>query len=84
MKKITYIDYETFEKTEQDFSDFQMELAENIKGHIASKYDLDKLTDILSNKNGDKLIIGLIKPRMADEPNAEIYRITIEKVKRDE
>jgi hypothetical protein len=84
MKIITYVDENTFEKTEQQFGDFHYELAENIKEYIHDRYDvgckLANATEILSNKDGDKIIIGVIKNRLNDELISEKYRITIEKI----
>ena len=84
MKIITYVDENTFEKTEQQFGDFHYELVENIKEDIHDRYDvgwkLAKTTEILSNKEGDKLIVGVIKNRLNDEEISEKYRITIEKI----
>jgi hypothetical protein len=84
MKKMIYVDETTFEKTEQEFSEFHFDLAENIKDDISTRYDigwkLAKTTDIMSNKDGDKLIIGVIKNRLNNEMVAEKYKITIEKL----
>ena len=84
MKNIIYVDETTFEKTEQQFEDFHYELAKNIKEDIYDKYDVGlkkaKTTEILSNKDGNKLIIGIIKNRFNDEKISEKYRITIEKL----
>jgi len=84
MKKIEYTDENTFEITDQYFEEFHYELAENIKSDIHDKYQIGwkiaKTTDILSNKDGNKLIIGVIKNRKEGEINAEKYKITIEKI----
>ena len=84
MKKIEYIDETTFEKTIQEFEDFHYELAENIKSDIHDRYQVGLknaiVTSIISNKDGDKLIVGLIKNRYNGELVADKYRITIEKV----
>lgn len=84
MKRIEYIDEDTFEKTYQYFEEFHYELAENIKSDIHDKYQIGwkiaETTEILSNKDGDKLIVGVIKNRKEGELNAEKYKITIEKI----
>lgn len=85
---MTYVDETTFEKTEQLFEDFHYELAENIKNDISTRYNICwKLagpTQIISNKDGDKLIIGVIKNRINNEIVSEKYKITIEKIKSDD
>ncbi len=84
MKKVEYVDETTFEKTEQQFEDFHYELAKNIKSDIHDRYQIGwkvaEATSILSNKDGDKLIIGVIENRNNGELVANKYRITIEKV----
>ena len=84
MKRIEYVDENTFERTYQYFEEFHYKLAENIKSDIHDKYQIEwkaaKTTDILSNKEGDKLIIGVIKNRKEGELSTEKYKITIEKI----
>ena len=79
MKKIKFTDPETFEEKEQQFDDFQYELAEDIKKFAKEKYKIDLTTEIISNKDGDKLFVGLLKHREPGE-NSKKYRITIEKI----
>ena len=86
MKTIEHTDVDTFEKTEQQFDDFHYELAENVKEFVRDKYQIDLKvaeifsTNVLSNKEGTKLIIGVIKNRNANENIAEKYKISIEKL----
>lgn len=84
MKKLDYVDEFTFEKTEQQFEDFHYDLAKNIISDIHDRYEVGwkkaKVTGLLSNKEGDKLIICVIENRNNGELVANKYRISIEKV----
>lgn len=78
MKKLKYIDKDTFSETEHSFEEFHYSIAEKIQ-----KY-LDNTTVIISNKDGDKLILGVIKDRKEGEEISDKYKITIEKIKDDQ
>lgn len=79
MRTKIYIDPETFEATQLNFEEFHYELAEKVSKAIGEVFVKTTVTDILSNKEGDKLIIGVFKERNPGE-KSEKYKITIEKV----
>jgi len=83
MKTIKFIDPETFEEKEQQFDDFHYELAKNIESFLTNNYQTNlkaaKTIKVFSNKEGDRLIAGLIRNRNNNEIFAEKYKITIEK-----
>lgn len=81
MKKIIYVDAETFEQTEQQFDDSHFELTESIVNFLTSSFQKGSfITNAIGDKDGKKLIIGVIKNRKDGETVAEKYRITIEKI----
>jgi hypothetical protein len=89
MKKMEYVDETTFEKTEQEFDDFHYEIAEIIQNNLRDSLITEiikptMVTPVMSDKFGEKLIIGVIKERKEDEEFGEKYKITIEKIKNDD
>jgi len=86
MKKIKFVDPETFVESEQEFEDFHFNLAERIGGYLKMKYETTLKEAVvvtsspMSDKEGKKLIVGLVKNREKGAENAEKYRITIEKL----
>lgn len=89
MKKIEYVDETTFEKTEQLFDNFHYKIAEIIQNNLSDNL-ITKIikptmvTSVMSDKLGEKLIVGVIKERKNDEEFGEKYKITIEKIKNDD
>ena len=86
MKKMEYVDEATFEKTEQLFEDFHYKIAEIIQNNLSDNLTTEVIkptmvTPVMSDKLGEKLIIGVIKERKDDEELGEKYKITIEKIK---
>lgn len=80
MEKITYVDPETFEEFEQEFEELHFDIAESIKDSLRDTFKhIATVTKILSNKEGDKLMIALLKNRKPGDENAKKYKITIEK-----
>jgi hypothetical protein len=85
MKKMEYVDETTFEKTEQEFDDFHYEIAEIIQNKLRDSLITEiikptMVTPVMSDKFGERLIIGVIKERKEDEEFGEKYKITIEKI----
>lgn len=84
-----YVDETTFEKTEQLFDNFHYKIAEIIQNNLSDNL-ITKIikptmvTPIMSDKLGEKLIIGVIKERKDDEEFGEKYKITIEKIKNND
>jgi hypothetical protein len=89
MKKMEYVDETTFEKTEQLFDNFHYKIAEIIQNNLSDNL-ITKIikptivTPVMSDKLGEKLIVGVIKERKDDEEFGEKYKITIEKIKNDD
>lgn len=77
MKTIKFTDPDTFDESEQSFEDFHYELAEKIKEFL--KDNFKHTTQIISNKEADKLSIGIMKDRQPGDA-VEKYKITIEKI----
>ncbi len=84
MKTILFTDPANFEQTEQQFEEFHYDLGELIEeflrdnvGHL----DISDTTRLISNQEGDKLMIGVMKKRKEGQITSEKYRITIEKIK---
>jgi hypothetical protein len=88
-KKLSMYDETTFEKTEQLFDNFHYKIAEIIQNNLSDNL-ITKIikptmvTSVMSDKLGEKLIIGVIKERKDDEQFGEKYKITIEKIKNDD
>jgi len=86
MKEIIFIDPETFEEIKQEFDDFHYAIAEEIQEALSGKKICDNClhfsytTKIVTNFDGDKLFIGIMKDRKTAEEVAEKYKITIEKI----
>lgn len=83
MEKMTHVDEITFNKTTHLYDDFHYYIAAVIKNTTAWRSQ-DVITPILSNKEGDKLIIGLIKNLTDGEHIPDKYKITIEKLPKDD
>lgn len=86
MVKMVYVDEITFEETEQKFEDFHFYLANVINGSLLSKFKMENflkptmVSPIMSDKQGEKLIIGVTKQKRVGEESGDKYRITIEKI----
>lgn len=76
MQEIIFTDPETFEEIKHEFDDFHMGIARSIQGDLPGY----NTTSIISNKDGDKLFVGILKDRKPGEEVAEKYRIIIEKI----
>lgn len=83
MKKITHVDPNDFEKTEVEYDDFHYELAERLR-YLMEDYaeDDESITGIIPDKEGNHLILGLIKREPGEK--GEKFKITIEKINSDE
>ena len=77
-----YISPQTFETSVQEFEDFHFELAERIKKILEEIKDMDIsfITNVISNEEANKLMIGIMKTRKIGQEISEKYRITIEKI----
>ena len=89
MKKVIYVDKITFEEMEQQFDDFHYGISEIIRNNLidCSITKIIKpimITPVMSDKFGEKLIVGIIKERKDGEDFGEKYKITIEKIKIDD
>jgi|AntRauTorckE6833_2_1112554.scaffolds.fasta_scaffold08802_8 hypothetical protein len=89
MKKMEYVDETTFEKTEQEFDEFHYEIAEIIHNNLRDSLITEiikptMITSVMSDKSGEKLIVGVIKGRKDDEDFGKKYKIIIEKIKNDD
>ena len=80
----TYIKEDTFEKIEQRYDDFHYEIAETVRLALYDKYQMinktGDVTNLMSDLDCDKLIVGLIKRRNNGELVADKYKIIIEKL----
>ena len=90
MKKAIYVDFETFEETEQEFGDYHFELADEIRKFVKERFGCkDQLleesgkayiTDIITDREGDKFQFAVFKARKDMETVAERYKIIIQKI----
>lgn len=89
-KKIEYVNPETFTVKINEFDEFHYDIVKSISDCLKKKYKSTKtdVTDILSNYNGDELIMGVIKERDISDATyllkpltvAEKYKIIIKKI----
>jgi hypothetical protein len=81
-KKVEYVNPDTFTIKINEFETFHYDIAKEISDFLSKKYKKTKtdITDIISNEQGDELIMGIIKERLMEESVAEKYKITIKKV----
>lgn len=91
MKKIIFVNPETFEETIQEFEECHYKLATDVKEFVQDRHqcinksigDLGAscfITDLISDQEGKKLMIGIVKKRKEGQIIAEKFRITIEKI----
>ena len=85
MIEMIYVDETTSEESIQKFDTLQYALAEVIRVHIINIFqdeikNVSAVTDVMSNKEGNKLIVGVMRNRNTNEETADKYRIIIEKI----
>lgn len=77
MKKVEFTDSETFERVEVEYDEFHCQLAEEI---VNIMQHLHKSTPIMYEKEGKKIMIGIMKDRTPGGAHAEKFKITIERI----
>ena len=81
MKSVVYFDPETFAASQNEFTDFHYELQLKLREAATKEFGDDAVVSaVISDKEGEKLMFGIIRNRHNGEEIAEKYKITIEKI----
>ncbi len=80
MKTITHLNNATFVESDQEYSDFEIELADNINKMIVEKYP-DYNSTVVQTSDDNKLVQGISVWDDNEKTSDTLYKITVERIK---